>query len=119
MQKMPRTTTSFAAALALFLTLVHSLVAGLITAIGILAAPAFAREVLYRQCDIYQDLIVTDKSTGEVFKDVLDLPTIYKIDMEKQEVTEIIRAHSATSQFELQGRALHIMQDFGDSYLCS
>ena len=105
MQRMPHTTTAFAAALALFLSLGHSLVAGLIPAIGILAAPAFAREVLYRQCDIYQDLIVTDKSTGEVFKDVLDLPTIYKIDMEKQEVTEIIRAHSATSQFELQGRA--------------
>ena len=82
-------------------------------------APTFAREVLYRQCDIYQDLIVTDKSTGEVFKDVLDLPTVYKIDMEKQEVTEIMRAHSATTQLELQGRALHIMQnysgyDFGD-----
>ena len=32
-------------------------------------------------------------------------------------MTEIIRAHSATSQFELQGRALHIMQDFGDADL--
>ena len=116
---MPRTTTAFATVLALFLPLGNALVAGLIPAIEISAAPAFAREVLYRQYDIYQDLIVTDKSTGEVFKDVLDHPTIYKIDMEKQEVTEIISSHSATSQFELQGRALHIMQDFGDSYLCS
>ena len=94
--------TAFAAALALFLPLGRSLLAGLMPAIGILAAPAFAREVLYRQCDIYQDLIVTDKSTGKVFRDVLDLPTTYKIDMENQEITAIIRALSSTSPFELQ-----------------
>ena len=109
--------TAFAAALALFLPLGRSLIAGLTPAIGIFAAaPAFAREVVYRQCDIYQDLIVIDKSTGEVFREVQDLPTTYKIDIENKEITAIVRALSSTSPFELQDRTLHIMLDFGDSY---
>ena len=105
---MPSTMNSFAAALALFLPLGRPILVGLTPAVVIGAAPALADDVLYRQCDINQEIIVTNQMTGKVSRDSLDLPTVYRIDMGKKEITGITFASSSTDPFELQDQTLHI-----------
>ena len=99
---------SFAAALALFLPLGRPILVGLTPAVVIGAAPALADDVLYRQCDINQEIIVTNQMTGKVSRDSLDLPTVYRIDMRKKEITGITFASSSTDPFELHDQTLHI-----------
>lgn len=105
---MPRVTTAFAAALALFGPIGRPLLVGLTPSVVIGAAPAFADEVLYRKCDINQEMIVTDQMTGKVSKDSSDLPTVYRIDMGKKEITGVLLATLSTHPFELHDQTLHI-----------
>ena len=105
---MPRVTTAFAAALALFGPIGRPLLVGLTPSVVIGAAPAFADEVLYRKCDINQEMIVTDQMTGMVSKDSSDLPTVYRIDMGKKEITGVLLATLSTHPFELHDQTLHI-----------
>ncbi|MDA9740443.1 hypothetical protein N9U66_03565 [Synechococcus sp. AH-736-M20] len=105
---MPRVTTAFAAALALFGPIGSPLLVGLTPSVVIGAEPAFADEVLYRKCDINQEMIVTDQMTGKVSKDSSDLPTVYRIDMGKKEITGVLLATLSTHPFELHDQTLHI-----------
>ena len=116
---MPRVTTAFAAALALFMPMGRPLLVGLTPAVVIGAAPAFADEVLYRQCDINQEIIVTNQMTGKVSTDSLDLPTVYRIDMGKKEVTGITFASASTDPFELHDQTLHISLELDEEEIAN
>ena len=53
-------------------------------------------------------MIVTDQMTGKVSKDSSDLPTVYRIDMGKKEITGVLHATSSTDPFELHDQTLRI-----------
>lgn len=116
---MPRVTTAFAAALALFMPMGRPLLVGLTPAVVIGAAPAFADEVLYRQCDINQEIIVTNQMTGKVSTDSLYLPTVYRIDMGKKEITGVLLATLSTHPFELHDQTLHISLELDEEEIAN